>query len=49
MDVHIPGRLGGAVANVLACCIYGRGFNSRRKPVIKLRIDQIRRPGQHVN
>ena len=49
MDIHIPGLLGGAVANALVCCVYCRGFNPRRKPVINLRFDQIKRPGQHVN
>ena len=39
MNVHIPGRLGGAVVNALACRVFGRGFNPRRKPVIELQFD----------
>src|SRR6267154_971653 len=48
-------RRGGATVsvlscgNVLRCRSYGRGFKSRREPVIELWFDQIKRLGQHMN
>ena len=43
MLIIIIGRFGGAVGNDARSRTYGRGFKFRRKPVIELLFDQLKR------